>query len=136
MLSYPLKLLLQYGRGLLMTEKLRPKKVGNNIALFKQGICGNTKIVSTISLKVTNSNIKVFELADGKPSKHFTELMFKFSNLSLKLKKEFYIPGEATSIHFLNSKLCLGCVKGFEIIELSSLKTQRILSLKRVIRSN
>lgn len=31
------------------------------------------------------------------------------------------------SVHFLKSKLCVGCVKGFEIVDLETLDTQGLL---------
>ena len=45
----------------------------------------------------------------------------------LKPFKEFYIPSEATSIHFLRSKLCIGCAKGFEVVSVESLETQSLI---------
>jgi hypothetical protein len=42
-------------------------------------------------------------------------------------KKQFYLPSSADSIHFLKSKLCVGCVKGFEIVDLETLDTQGLL---------
>ena len=45
----------------------------------------------------------------------------------LKPYKEFYIPTESTSIHFLRSKLCVGCAKGFEVVSLETLETQSLL---------
>jgi len=41
--------------------------------------------------------------------------------------KEFYIPTESSSIHFLKTKLCVGCTKGFEIVDLETLDTQGLL---------
>ena len=45
----------------------------------------------------------------------------------LKPYKEFYIPMESNSIHFLRSKLCVGGAKGFEIVSLETLETQSLL---------
>lgn len=41
--------------------------------------------------------------------------------------QEFYIPTESSSIHFLKSKLCVGCAKGFEVVSLETLETQSLL---------
>jgi hypothetical protein len=41
--------------------------------------------------------------------------------------KELYIPAESSSIHFLKSKLCVGCAKGFEVVSLETLETQSLL---------
>jgi len=43
------------------------------------------------------------------------------------LFREFYIPVESSSIHFLKTKLCVGCSRGFEIVDLESLDTQGLL---------
>jgi hypothetical protein len=43
------------------------------------------------------------------------------------LWQEFYIPVESTSIHFLKTKLCVGCTRGFEIVDLETLDTQGLL---------
>jgi hypothetical protein len=43
------------------------------------------------------------------------------------LIQEFYIPVESSSIHFLKTKLCVGCSRGFEIVDLESLDTQGLL---------
>lgn len=42
-------------------------------------------------------------------------------------QQEFYIPTESSSVHFLKSKLCVGCTKGFEIVDLETLDTQGLL---------
>jgi RHO1 GDP-GTP exchange protein 1/2 len=34
---------------------------------------------------------------------------------------------ESTSIHFLKTKMCIGCSRGFEIIDLDTLDTQGLL---------
>ncbi|KAJ7588015.1 Dbl homology domain-containing protein [Mycena floridula] len=45
----------------------------------------------------------------------------------LTLSQEFYIPVESTSIHYLKTKMCVGCSKGFEIVDLETLDTQGLL---------
>lgn len=41
--------------------------------------------------------------------------------------QEFYIPVESSSIYYLKTKLCVGCAKGFEIVDLETLDTQALL---------
>ena len=44
------------------------------------------------------------------------------------MSQEFYIPTEkSSSIHFLKTKLCVACSKGFEIVSLETLETQPLL---------
>lgn len=42
-------------------------------------------------------------------------------------EQEFYIPLESNSLHFLKSRICIGCTKGFEIVDLETLDTQGLL---------
>jgi hypothetical protein len=46
---------------------------------------------------------------------------------TLKVFKEFYIPLESFSVYFLKTKLCVGCQKGFEIVDLETLDMQSLL---------
>ena len=41
--------------------------------------------------------------------------------------QEFYIPVQSSSIHFLKTRLCVGCTNGFEIVDLETLDTQGLL---------
>jgi hypothetical protein len=47
--------------------------------------------------------------------------------MSVADDQEFYIPTESSSIHFLKTKLCVGCTKGFEIVDLETLDMQGLL---------
>ncbi|KAJ2879462.1 RHO1 GDP-GTP exchange protein 2, partial [Coemansia asiatica] len=46
---------------------------------------------------------------------------------SWKCIKECYIAAESTSLHFLRSRLCVGCSRGFEIVDLATMNTQSLL---------
>lgn len=47
--------------------------------------------------------------------------------LELTKIKEFYIPAESSSVHFLRSTLCVGCSRGFEVVSLETTETQSLL---------
>ncbi len=47
--------------------------------------------------------------------------------LKIDVIQEFYIPTESSSIHFLKSKLCVGCARGFEVVSVETLETQSLL---------
>jgi hypothetical protein len=76
-----------------------------------------------------STTIKVFEpndaMSKGKKPKGFK--MFNSGQDELKAFKEFYIPTESSSIHFLKSKLCVACARGFEVVSLETLETQSLL---------
>ncbi|KAG8950768.1 RHO1 GDP-GTP exchange protein 2 [Tulasnella sp. 424] len=63
------------------------------------------------------------------PFNHGSQLaqLLQGGNDTLRVFKEFYIPTESSSIHFLKTKLCVGCTKGFEIVDLETLDTQGLL---------
>jgi hypothetical protein len=41
--------------------------------------------------------------------------------------QEFFIAVEATSMHYLKTRICVGASKGFEVVDLESLETQGLL---------
>src|SRR5271168_133336 len=41
--------------------------------------------------------------------------------------QEFYIPAEASSVHYLRSTLCVGCARGFEVVSLETTERQSLL---------
>lgn len=45
----------------------------------------------------------------------------------LTCSAQFYLPIPTDSVHFLKSKLCVGCPRGFEIVDLQTLNTQGLL---------
>lgn len=53
--------------------------------------------------------------------------MFHTRMLLIRHVQEFYIPTESSNIHFLRSKLCVGCARGFEVVSLETLEAQSLL---------
>lgn len=107
----------------------RPRKVSSHTSFFKAGVCLGRVLVCVVKSSVLSSTIKVFEPVDhkgiGKKQPAFRKLLAGGNDL--KVFKEFYIPTESSSIHFLKSKLCVGCAKGFEVVSLENLETQSLL---------
>ena len=66
-------------------------------------------------------------MSKGKKQKGFTKLFKDAEQDELKPFKEFYIPTESSTIHFLKSKLCVATAKGFEVVSLETLETQSLL---------
>ena len=50
--------------------------------------------------------------------------------------QEFYIPSIATSIDMFKTKICIGCSKGFEVVDLDTLETHGIEIFLIVTLSN
>lgn len=108
----------------------RPKKIQNHCDFFKTGVCLGRHLVCCVKSRALSTTIKVYEpndaMSKGKKQKGFGK-MFNAGQDELKPYKEFYIPTESSSVHFLKSKLCVACVRGFEVVSLETLETQSLL---------
>ncbi|KAG5519110.1 hypothetical protein PMAC_002198 [Pneumocystis sp. 'macacae'] len=108
----------------------RPRKIAGHTNFFKSGLCLGKLLICVVKSSVLNSTIKVLEPVEG-ISRGKKQVPFKFllqgSHDVLKVFKEFYIPTESTSVHFLKHKLCVGSSKGFEVVNLENLETQSLL---------
>ncbi|PKY06675.1 CNH-domain-containing protein [Aspergillus campestris IBT 28561] len=108
----------------------RPKKIQGHANFFKAGIGLGRHLVCSVKTSALSSTIKVYEpmdnLAKGK-KKSAVSKMFQSGQDTLKPFKEYYIPAESSSIHFLRSTLCVGCARGFEVVSLETTETQSLL---------
>lgn len=110
-----------------------PSKKGKRIChanYINAGMCNGQTLVCCVKSSSLSSTVKVFEPMDsmtkGKKKSGFAKMLASGQEV-LKPYKEFYIPMESNSIHFLRSKLCVGGAKGFEIVSLETLETQSLL---------
>lgn len=118
---------------------------------FKAGICQGAQLVCCVKTSALSTTIKVYEPMDSmmktkkksglakmlagsqdvlKPLKVATAPSLSIDTPTVKANlnhQEFYIPSESTSIHFLRSKLCVGCARGFEVVSLDTLEAQSLL---------
>ncbi|KAK3310825.1 CNH domain-containing protein [Chaetomium strumarium] len=108
----------------------RAKKIQSHCNFFKTGICLGRHLVCCVKSSALSTTIKVYEPNDAmsrtKKQKGLSK-MFNAGQDELKPFKEFYIPTESTSVHFLKSKLCVACARGFEVVSLETLETQSLL---------
>ncbi|KAI8461980.1 CNH domain-containing protein [Phakopsora pachyrhizi] len=115
----------------------RAKKISSNASFFRVGDCSGRKLVCVVKSGSVSSTIKTLEPVDNHGGVQTNPLRGRSrtslrkivpgNNEALKVYKEFYIPTESSSVHFLKSKLCIGCQKGFEIVDLETLDTQGLL---------
>ncbi|KIP07120.1 hypothetical protein PHLGIDRAFT_71560 [Phlebiopsis gigantea 11061_1 CR5-6] len=108
----------------------RAKRIASHISFFKAGICLGKTLVCVVKTSALSSTIKVLEPIEttvrGARRPTFKKLL-QGGNDTLRLFKEFYIPVQSSSIHFLKTRLCVGCTNGFEIVDLETLDTQGLL---------
>ncbi|ODN82498.1 rho guanyl-nucleotide exchange factor [Cryptococcus wingfieldii CBS 7118] len=109
----------------------RGKRISSHTSFIKSGVCLGKTLVAIVKSSTLSSTIKVMEPVDvGQNKKKAQAGFMKRLNGredALKLFKEFYIPTESSSVHFLKTKLCVGCTKGFEIVDLETLDMQGLL---------
>lgn len=77
-----------------------------------------------------STTIKAFEPNDAMTKAKKQKGLGKFMSSGqdeLRPFKEFYIPTEASSVHFLSRNLCVACARGFEVVSLETLETQSLL---------
>ncbi|KAJ7210545.1 CNH-domain-containing protein [Mycena pura] len=108
----------------------RMKRISTHTSFFKAGFCLGRVLVCIVKSTQLSSTFKALEPieqnARGRAKPTFKKLL-QGGNDTLKPFREFYIPVESTSIHYLKTRLCIGCSKGFEILDLESLETQGLL---------
>ncbi|KIK61684.1 hypothetical protein GYMLUDRAFT_73193 [Collybiopsis luxurians FD-317 M1] len=108
----------------------RAKRIASHTSFFKAGWCLGRTLVCIVKSSQLSSTFKTLEPIDqgvrGRAKPTFRKLL-QGGNDTLKLFREFYIPVESSSIHYLKTKLCVGCSRGFEIVDLETLDTQGLL---------
>ena len=108
----------------------RAKRIAAYTSFFKSGLCVGRTFVCVVKTSPLSSTIKIFEPIDqnirGRNKPTFRKLL-QGGNDVLRIYKEFYILVQSSSIHFLRTKLCVACVKGFEIIDPDTLNTRGLL---------
>ncbi|KAI0243983.1 RHO1 GDP-GTP exchange protein 2 [Massospora cicadina] len=106
------------------------EKLKSGVDFFSVGSClGRTLVcaVRTTALSTTGRLYQPYAARKslGGPRAFLTALGPK---RPLEFFKEFYIPSESFGVYFLKSKLCVACAKGFEVLDLASLRPQGLLN--------
>ncbi|KAF8916237.1 CNH domain-containing protein [Mucidula mucida] len=113
-----------------MAGMKRAKRISSHTSFFKAGFCLGKILVCIVKSTQLSSTFKTLEPIDqnvrGRNKPTFKKLL-QGGNDTLKMFREFYIPVESTSIHYLKTKMCVGCSRGFEIVDLETLDTQGLL---------
>ncbi|KAI8911868.1 CNH domain-containing protein [Gorgonomyces haynaldii] len=105
------------------------RKVSSGVSFFKQGTSRDMNLIAVVKSSTIETKVKVFEPFEGK---HQSKSLFSINTptVPLRLFKEFYIPSPSSSIHFLKARLCVGCTRGFQLVDLESLTTQDLLDVE------
>ncbi|KAI8976067.1 CNH domain-containing protein [Pilobolus umbonatus] len=121
------------------------RKINNNVSFFKVGkvldksnadriiertlVCyvKNNTIMSTI--RALEPYVESEEAKKKKRKSHKPHLGLFARNPTeiLRVFKDLYIPGEASSIQFFKSVICVGSAKGFQMVDIVTTRVQSVL---------
>lgn len=124
------KTLYTYSIDALMASDTAPKRgrrVSKHVSFFKVGFSIDRMLVCVVKSSAITSTIRTLEPVatnDLKKSKSNFGRLIRGSSEALKIFKDLYIPGEASSLHIFRSNICVGCDRGFEMVNLSSMRNQ------------
>ncbi|KAJ7312296.1 CNH domain-containing protein, partial [Mycena albidolilacea] len=108
----------------------RAERIATQASFFKAGICLGRGLVCIVNSNQGSTTFKAFELTEQNArgwSEFTVKSLFQGGNDTLKPFKEFLIPVESTSIHYLQTWMCIGCSKGFQMVDLDSSETHTLL---------
>lgn len=117
------------------------RKISSSVSFFKVGkvfdrtmsadkpvertlICYVKYNAMTSTIRVLEPRSNAQDMKKKKISKGTGVFMRTNAADSLCLFKDLYIPGEATSIQFFKSVVCVGSVKGFQMVDIASAGVQ------------
>ncbi|KAG1464004.1 hypothetical protein G6F56_005169 [Rhizopus delemar] len=71
--------------------------------------------------------LEPYENTESKKKHKNLNRLIRGNNEALKVYKDLYIPGEASSIQFFKNIICVGSARGFQMVNLSSAEVQSVL---------
>ncbi|AOA64321.1 Rho GDP/GTP exchange factor [Komagataella phaffii CBS 7435] len=96
------------------------KELMSHVSFFRVGICSGTTLVCAAK-QGSSHLIKVFEPLNPIEQRKVNKKKFKNET------RDFQFSSEPVSISFLKNKLCVGCTKGFEIVDVENRVTEFLL---------
>ncbi|KAI8388193.1 CNH domain-containing protein [Radiomyces spectabilis] len=133
--TYSLETLLSHESGI-----KRGRKISSHVSFFKVGKILDKNdpdkptektLVCFVRFNAITSTIRALEPYENtdpkKKSKHNFGRLIRGSNEVLKIYKDLYIPGEASSLQFFKNIICVGSARGFQMVNISSAEVQSVL---------
>lgn len=130
LLAYNLEALVPTAPSANPARSAAPQRLSvREIVFFAVGQISGRTLVLYMKRKGLDSVFRVLEpVVNRNLDDHQRPQRRAFGNLLsrnsdwFRIYKDFFIPTEASSVHFLKSKLAIVCTKGFEIMDLGDLK--------------
>ena len=113
------------------------RKISSKVSFFRIGVNYDSTYLAVVKTKLLYTAIKVFEFIESNDPARKKGRLVGFidrlkSNTSLedfRLYKEIHLPSQTLSLTFLKTKICIGCDRGFELIDISTLQSQSLLDV-------
>ncbi|KAI9023021.1 CNH domain-containing protein [Phycomyces nitens] len=118
----------------------RGRKISKHVAFFSVGPIIDKSdpekdvqkmLVSFVRINAITSTISILEPYENmeakKKNKHNISRLIRGSNEVLRANKELYVFGEAFSIQYFKNIICVGCPKGFQMVDPNSAEVQSVL---------
>lgn len=132
------KILYTYSLDTLLSTETgmkRGRKLSSHVSYFKVGQISDAEgvertLVCFVRYNAMSSTIRALEPCETTKENSKKRNKMKFlrgSSEALKVYRDLYIPGEASSIQFFKNVICVGSEKGFEMVNLNSLEVQSVL---------
>ncbi|ORZ13608.1 hypothetical protein BCR42DRAFT_67188 [Absidia repens] len=124
------------------THSRRGRKISNHVSFFKVGkvmdksdsqAAVERSLVCYVRYNAMTSTIRALELHDSSATKNKKKkqqsirrktkqlgTLLRHQHEGLRVFKDLYIPGEATSIQYFKNVLCIGSAKGFQMVDVGS----------------
>lgn len=123
------------------THSRRGRKISSHVSFFKvgtvmdksEGQAVERSLVCYVRYNAMTSTIRALEVHDSSAAKNKKKkqqsirrktkqlgTLLRHQHEGLRVFKDLYIPGEATSIQYFKNVLCIGSAKGFQMVDVGS----------------
>ncbi|KAI8342756.1 CNH domain-containing protein [Chlamydoabsidia padenii] len=124
------------------TQSRRGRKISSHVSFFKVGtvmdksdgqVGVERSLVCYVRYNAMTSTIRALEVHDSSTAKNKKKkqqsirrktkqlgTLLRNQHEGLRVFKDLYIPGEATSIQYFKNVLCIGSAKGFQMVDVGS----------------
>ncbi|KAI8149220.1 CNH domain-containing protein [Fennellomyces sp. T-0311] len=103
------------------------RKICGHVSFFKIGKIQRSSAAERTLVCFVRHNAMTSTIRALEPQQHHLGRLMTGRPDTLKVYKDLYIPGVASSIQFFRNIICVGCPKGFQMVDLASTEVQSVL---------
>ncbi|KAI7848670.1 CNH domain-containing protein [Circinella umbellata] len=103
------------------------RKINSHVSFFKIGKIQRSSAAEKTLVCFVRQNAMTSTIRALEPQPHNLGRLIRGPHDSLRIYKDLYIPGVASSIQFFRNIICVGCPKGFQMVDLGTTEVQSVL---------